>query len=94
MATMHVSYKKSLQTMEGKLALAANVIYFTGLAAATVLDLALKQPVFSHYADQLTALSGFMLAFNAYYAKVRSNYKAALSTLVAPLPDGEVSSEG
>lgn len=80
------SYKPSLQTLEGKFALAVNVVYFIGIAAAAVVDIALKQQVFSHYANQLSGISVALLAFNGYYANIRTNYKTALSALVAPAP--------
>ena len=92
MPSLPASYKPSLQTFEGKMVLSANVLYFAGLAAATVVDLAMKQAVFSHYANQLTVISSAVLAFNAYFAKLRTNYKTALSALDAPaaLGDGSV----
>lgn len=75
-------YKTSLQTLEGKFVLAANIVYFAGIAIAMVVDLAMKEPIFSKYSTQLTTLSAAVLWFNAYFLKIRTNYKIAMAALM------------
>lgn len=85
MATMPAQYKSSLQTLEGKLLLAFNLIGAVGVVAAATVDVATKQAVFSHYANQLSFLATALLAYNGYFAKLRTNYKTALIALDAPV---------
>jgi hypothetical protein len=85
MATMPVQYKSSLQTFEGKMVLIFNSAGFIGTVALIVVQMATKDHLFAQYADQLTAIGGFLLAYNGYFAKLRTNYKTALAALDVPV---------
>jgi len=70
--------QKSIKTLEGQLVLAVNVAAALGVVIIASLDVAARQPLFSHYANQLTTLGTGVGVLDGWFALLRTYLKAQL----------------